>query len=60
MAIRRIYARENICVPSGMMVNVPVDLAYANLYAPYTDWITEAKRIKKWPFSGKNCVIARR
>jgi hypothetical protein len=43
---RRIYARESICVPSGMMVNVPVDSAYANLYVPYTDWITGAKEFK--------------
>jgi hypothetical protein len=29
-----------------MMVNVPVDLAYANLHSPYTDWVAEAKEFK--------------
>jgi len=44
--IRRIYVRESVRVPADVSINLPVRMPYNDLFAPQTDWVTEAKTLR--------------
>jgi len=42
--VRRVRVAENVCVPPGTQVNVPVKLTRNSLRTPKADWLVESKR----------------